>query len=84
MRYYHGNGQNKRYFEGWYFKHQSDKTVVAFIPGLSIDSDGNKSAFIQVITPEMSCNFLYLSVAVIKCRKVAVKKCMFMAVRNDI
>ncbi|MDD3693037.1 MAG: tocopherol cyclase family protein [Oscillospiraceae bacterium] len=59
MRYYHGNGQNKRYFEGWYFKHQSDKTVVAFIPGLSIDSDGNKSAFIQVITPEMSCNFLY-------------------------
>lgn len=25
-----------------------------------------------------------VSVAVIKCRKVAVKKCMFMAVRNDI
>jgi hypothetical protein len=25
-----------------------------------------------------------MSVAVIKCRKVAVKKCMFMAVRNDI
>lgn len=26
----------------------------------------------------------WMSVAVIKCRKVAVKKCMFMAVRNDI
>ncbi len=59
MSYYHGKGRKRRYFEGWYFKHQSDKTVVAFIPGVNIDSDGNKSAFVQVITPEMSCNFLY-------------------------
>jgi tocopherol cyclase len=37
------------YFEGWYFKHQKDDEVIAFIPGVSMDNKGEKTAFIQII-----------------------------------
>ena len=44
-------------FEGWYFKHQIGDEVYAFIPGLSIESDGRKQPFIQVISHEGSHYF---------------------------
>ena len=44
---------NKNYFEGWYFKNTNKKTGISFIPGINIEN-GNKKAFIQVITGENS------------------------------
>lgn len=47
---FQGNLNNKRYFEGWYFKHVSkDRNhVFSFIPGVSLTKN-DKHAFIQVI-----------------------------------
>lgn len=36
-------------FEGWYFKHQNSDTVLAFIPGQSIDECGGHRVFLQII-----------------------------------
>ncbi len=44
--------QADRFFEGWYHKHQIGEEVYAFIPGLSIQEDGTKEVFIQVINHE--------------------------------
>lgn len=49
----------KGYFEGWYFKHQSKYNSIAFIPGINIDKEGNKYAFIQIITEDKSYNLNY-------------------------
>lgn len=43
-----------KYFEGWYFKHQNEDTVLAFIPGQSIDESGVKRPFLQIIWNENS------------------------------
>lgn len=59
MRYFHGAGKSSRYFEGWYFKHCSQQSAIAFIPGFSVGKNGDKSVFIQVITPERSYFSLY-------------------------
>jgi hypothetical protein len=47
---FQGNITNKRYFEGWYFKHVSKnmENVFSFIPGISLNPE-NPHAFIQVI-----------------------------------
>lgn len=48
---FHGWFKKRRFFEGWYFK-VIDKTgqhAYAFIPGLAMDSEGRKQAFIQVL-----------------------------------
>lgn len=47
---FQGKLTNKRYFEGWYFKHVSKSLdfVYSFIPGVSLNP-GNPHAFIQVI-----------------------------------
>ncbi|MBK7626548.1 MAG: hypothetical protein IPJ16_05000 [Bacteroidales bacterium] len=47
---FQGSLKNKRYFEGWYFKHVSSdlKHVWSFIPGISIN-DNEPHSFIQVI-----------------------------------
>ena len=47
---FQGNLNNKRYFEGWYFKHVSANRehVFSFIPGISLTKK-NKHAFIQFI-----------------------------------
>ena len=42
------------YFEGWYFKHQNENTMLALIPGKSDDN-----AFIQVITNDTAYNVEY-------------------------
>lgn len=47
---FHGNNKSKSYFEGWYFKHQTNNDTICFIPGINIDKNKNKSAFVQVIT----------------------------------
>ena len=50
--------KNKNYFEGWYFKHTSDKLNISFIPGISINKK-TKKAFIQIITNNASYNIDY-------------------------
>lgn len=46
-------------FEGWYFKHSAEGKVYSFIPGLAVGTDGEKSAFLQVITQEGSHFFRF-------------------------
>ncbi|MEA4807071.1 tocopherol cyclase family protein [Acetobacterium wieringae] len=49
--YFQGKNKKRRYFEGWYFKCISAdrKHAIAIIPGMAIDPQGNRQAFIQVI-----------------------------------
>lgn len=51
QEYFQGNHQKKRYFEGWYFKCISAdrKHVIAIIPGMAINPQGQRHSFIQVI-----------------------------------
>ena len=48
---YHGWGRSKNYFEGWYYKMISadEKHAIAVIPGIAMDENGKKQAFIQVL-----------------------------------
>lgn len=49
--FFQGKNKRRRYFEGWYFKCISAdrKHAIAIIPGMAIDPQGEKQAFIQVI-----------------------------------
>ncbi len=51
--------KKKGYFEGWYFKHQSKELSISFIPGININKNGDKYAFIQIITENKSYNINY-------------------------
>ena len=48
---FQGWGKSKRYFEGWYFKILNKERTAAYavIPGIAIDREGQKQAFIQVL-----------------------------------
>jgi tocopherol cyclase len=48
---YQGWGKKKGYFEGWYFKILNLKETSAFaiIPGIAMDTEGNRHSFIQVL-----------------------------------
>lgn len=48
---YHGWGKRRNYFEGWYFKVVSadEQHAFAFIPGIAMDTAGNRHSFIQVL-----------------------------------
>ena len=48
---YHGWGKKKRFFEGWYYKivSKDEKNAFAFIPGVAMDENGEKQAFIQTL-----------------------------------
>lgn len=48
---FQGWGKNQKYFEGWYFKvvNADETKAFAFIPGIAMDEEGNKNAFIQVL-----------------------------------
>lgn len=48
---YHGWGKRRNYFEGWYFKvvAADEQHAYAFIPGIAMDTNGNKHSFIQVL-----------------------------------
>lgn len=59
-KYFHGYNKKMNYFEGWYFKHQKGENTIAFIPGMNIDSNGHRLAYIQVVTNTNSYNIHYL------------------------
>lgn len=48
---YHGWGKKRQYFEGWYYKiiNANEDQAFAFIPGIAMDANGNRHAFIQVM-----------------------------------
>lgn len=48
---FQGWGKTRKYFEGWYFKvlNAEETKAFAFIPGLAMDAEGNRQAFIQVL-----------------------------------
>ena len=48
---YHGWGNSRKYFEGWYYKvvNQTENKAFAFIPGIAMGLNGEKHAFIQVL-----------------------------------
>lgn len=48
---YHGWGRKKRFFEGWYYKlvSENQEHALAIIPGIAMDENGEKQAFIQVL-----------------------------------
>lgn len=48
---YHGWGREKNYFEGWYYKivDPTEQFTFAVIPGIAMETDGKKHAFIQVL-----------------------------------
>jgi hypothetical protein len=48
---YHGWGKSKRYFEGWYYKivNEREDKAFAIIPGIAMDENENRHAFIQVL-----------------------------------
>jgi len=61
---YHGWGRRKRFFEGWYYKIVSinQKNAFAFIPGIAMDENGLKQAFIQVLDGKnLKSNFIKFS-----------------------
>lgn len=43
--------RKRRYFEGWYFKlvNEAETKAFAIIPGIAIDEQGKRHAFIQVL-----------------------------------
>jgi len=64
MIYYYGGKKSESYFEGWYFKCQSmEGKCLGLIPAIHIDSQGCRSASIQVITEERSWWIPYLETA---------------------
>lgn len=50
MRNFHGKYKTHPFFEGWYLKHQSKDTTIAFIPSFHICKDRKRYAQIQVVT----------------------------------
>lgn len=48
---FQGKGKIKRYFEGWYFKvvNAAKTEAYAIIPGIAMDQEGLKQAFIQIL-----------------------------------
>ncbi len=69
MNNFHGTHRSHSYFEGWYFKHQSTVNAIAFIPGVNFDEQGEKKAFIQVITRDASFQINYPYSAFRVCRQ---------------
>jgi hypothetical protein len=50
-KFFYGKNPPSPYFEGWYFKLQSDNgRAIALIPAIHIQQDGRKSASIQIIS----------------------------------
>ena len=59
MRSFHGQDKERSFFEGWYFKHQSEQCMLALIPGMNVNESGEKSAFIQIVTDAGTANVPY-------------------------
>lgn len=58
MQYFAGNKKQHSYFEGYYFKQQSSKNTVCFIPSFHIDKNGGKFASLQIITNDVSSSLM--------------------------
>jgi len=58
---YQGWGKTKNYFEGWYFKVLTKPCdeALAIIPGISMDPDGKKIAFIQILDGNLQQSDFY-------------------------
>lgn len=48
---YQGWGKSRKYFEGWYYKvvNAEESKALAFIPGIAMDENRLKQAFVQVL-----------------------------------
>ncbi len=57
---FRGAVRKKRYFEGWYIRLSSAESPwsCALIPGIAMDYNGEKSAFIQMIESEGSSHYI--------------------------
>jgi hypothetical protein len=53
---FQGWGKTREYFEGWYFKviNADESRAFAFIPGIAMDKNGQKHAFIQLLDGKKS------------------------------
>lgn len=58
---YQGWGKSKNYFEGWYFKilNNDCDQALAIIPGISMDSNGKKTTFIQILDGKLHRSVFY-------------------------
>lgn len=54
MKNHHIKKNTKEFFEGWYFKHQTQDQTISFIPGIHLSKKGKAFSFIQIITNEKS------------------------------
>lgn len=55
MKFFRSTNRTGPYFEGWYFKHQNPQgQTLALIPAFHIDSDGHRTASLQVISKDQS------------------------------
>ncbi len=51
--------KKRNYFEGWYFREQSEALTMAFIPALHYDEEGRMTGSLQVVFPEKSWFIAY-------------------------
>ena len=61
---YHGWGKKNKFFEGWYYKIVSKDQDYAFalIPGIAMDENGLKQAFIQILDgKKLKSNYIKFS-----------------------
>lgn len=56
---FYGKKRRSGYFEGWYFKQQSNRETVALIPAFHVSEDGEPSSSLQVITNARSFNIKF-------------------------
>lgn len=62
----------RKFFEGWYFKHQNEKQTIAIIPGISASN-----SFIQIITDDKSYNVKFLKEKFSKGEQVRIENNVF-------
>ncbi len=51
---FHAAAVSRPFFEGWYFKHQSDEHTLILIPAFHRDENGEKSASLQIILDDVA------------------------------
>lgn len=56
------------YFKGWYFKVQNDRQIAAFIPAMHSETNGKRSASLQIIT-EAGAQCVWFPFAQFNCGK---------------
>ncbi len=59
ISYFHGTNKRHAYFEGWYFKHHGDGGTLACIPGMNVDAQGCRQAFLQILVGDRVYHISY-------------------------